>query len=198
MAAELFRAPAATGHPEALLGLARIHYILGSDQHAEELYGLASDAGSVAALTDLYWKRMRAGDEDAARLFDQRAADAGDLIATLRISSENTSEEERAAGEEEFAAEQTAAAAAAGYATVVDYLTALTEDSWTDTGYARLRRQAYDNACEDPYDYLSLWSRTGNDEVRERLYEQQPLQATRRRCTSWLSRSPSPKKVLRP
>ncbi|MGW2922849.1 helix-turn-helix domain-containing protein [Streptomyces angustmyceticus] len=172
VAAELFRAPAATGHPEALLGLARIHFTLGSDQHAEELYGLAVDAGSVAALTDLYWKRMRAGDEDAARLIDQRAANAGDLVATLRVSSENTSEEERAAQEEEFAAEQAAAAAAAGYATVVDYLTALTKESWTDMGYTRLRRQAYDNAYEDPYDYLSsLWSMTGNDEVRERLYE---------------------------
>ncbi|GGY72123.1 helix-turn-helix domain-containing protein [Streptomyces xanthochromogenes] len=171
-AAELFRAPAATGHPEALLGLARIHYTLGSDQHAEELYGLAADAGSVAALGDLYWKRMRAGDENTARLIDQRAAKAGDLVATLRVSSENTSEEERAAQEEEFAAEQAAVAAAEGYASVVDYLTALTKESWTDTGYTRLRRQAYDNGYEDPYDYLfSLWSRTGNDEVGKRLCE---------------------------
>ncbi|MET8205842.1 helix-turn-helix transcriptional regulator [Streptomyces sp. NPDC005373] len=172
MAAELFRAPAATGHPEALLGLARIHYTLGSDQHAEELYGLATDAGSVAALTDLYWKRMRAGDEDAARLIDQQAADAGDLIATIRVSAANTSAEEQAARHEEFAAEQAAAATAAGYASMVDYLTALTMESWTDTGYTRLRRQAYDHAYDDPYGYLSyLWSMTGNDEVRERLYE---------------------------
>ncbi|MFF3277321.1 hypothetical protein ACFYWU_41335 [Streptomyces chrestomyceticus] len=172
MAAELFRAPAATGHPEALLGLARIHFTLGGDQHAEDLYGLAAEAGSVAALTDLHWKRKRAGDEDAARLIDQRAADAGDLVATLRVSAANTSAEERAAQEEELAAEQAAAAAAAGYASVVDYLTALTKESWTDAGYARLQRQAYDHAYDDPYDYLSsLWSRTGNDEVRERLYE---------------------------
>ncbi len=172
MAAELFRAPAATGHPEALLGLARIHYTLGSDQHAEELYGLAADAGSVAALGDLYWLRKQGGDEEAARLLDQRAADAGDLIATLRVSSANMSEKDRAAQDEEFAAEQAAAAAAAGYASVVDHLTALTNESWTDTGYARLRRQTYDLGYEDPYDYLSgLWSMTGNTEVRERLYE---------------------------
>ncbi|WP_405826373.1 helix-turn-helix transcriptional regulator [Streptomyces sp. NBC_00838] len=171
-AAELFRAPAATGHPDALAGLAHIHYTLGSDRQAEELYGLAADAGSVAALTSLYWIRKRAGDEDAARLIDQRAADAGEIKAILRVASQNMSAEERAAQDEEFAAEQTAAAAAVGYATVVDHLTALTEESWTDTGWARLRRQAYDNAYEDPHDYLSsLWSRTGNDEVRERLYE---------------------------
>ncbi|MGW2722356.1 hypothetical protein [Streptomyces sp. NPDC001492] len=172
MAAELFRAPAATGHPEALLGLARVHYVLGSDQHAERLYGLAADAGSVAALGDLYWKRIRAGDEDAARLIDQRAADAGDLIATLRVSAANMSEEEQAAQDEEFAAEQAAAVAAGGYASMVDYLTALTKESWTDTGYARLRRQAQDHAYEDPYGYLfSLWSMTGNGEVWERLCE---------------------------
>ncbi|MFJ8637220.1 helix-turn-helix domain-containing protein [Streptomyces sp. NPDC093568] len=172
MAAELFLAPAATGHPQALLGLARIHFTLGSDQHAEYLYGLAADAGSVAALTDLYWRRKRAGDEDAARLIDQRAADAGDLIATLRVSAENMSEEEQAAQDDEFAAEQAAAVAAGGYASVVDYLTALTMESWTDTGYTRLQRQAHDHAYEDPYDYLfSLWSRTGNDEVGKRLCE---------------------------
>ncbi|WP_316745532.1 helix-turn-helix transcriptional regulator [Streptomyces sp. MK7] len=172
MAAELFRGPAADGHPDALAGLARIHLTLGSDQHAEELYGLAADAGSIAALSDLYWIRKRAGEEDAARWIDQRAADAGDLIATLRVSARNMSEEEQAAHDEEFAAEQAAAAAAAGYATMVDYLTALTVESWTDTGYTRLRRQAYDNAYEDPYDYLfSLWSRTGNDEVGKRLCE---------------------------
>lgn len=172
MAAELFRGPAADGHPDALAGLAQIHYILGSDQQAEELYGLAADAGSVAALSDLYWRRKRAGDEDAARLIDQRAADAGDLVATLRVASLNKSEEERAAQEEEFAAEQAVAAAAAGYATVVDHLTALTEESWTEAGYARLRRQTYDLGYEDPYGYLSaLWSMTGNAEVRDRLYE---------------------------
>jgi len=172
VAAELFRAPAATGHPEALLGLARIHFTLGSDQHAEDLYGLAADAGSVAALGDLYWLRKQAGDEEAARLLDQRAADAGDLIATLRVSSANMSEEDRAAQDEEFVAEQAAAAAAAGYASVVDYLTALTNESWTESGYARLRRQTYDLGYEDPYGYLSgLWSMTGNTEVRDRLYE---------------------------
>ncbi|MFJ7424165.1 helix-turn-helix domain-containing protein [Streptomyces uncialis] len=172
MAAELFRAPAATGHPQALLGLARVHLTLGSDQHAEDLYGLATDAGSVAGLTDLYWRRMRAGDKEAARLIDQRAADAGDLTATLRVSAENMSVKEQAAQEAEFAAEQAAAVAGGGYASVVDYLTALTVESWTDTGYTRLRRQAHDHAYEDPYEYLfSLWSMTGNDEVGNDLCE---------------------------
>ncbi|MFK3680039.1 hypothetical protein ACI2IP_20120 [Microbacterium sp. NPDC090218] len=171
-AAQLFRTPAEAGHPEALLGLARIHDILGNDQHAETMYKRAADAGSTAGMNDWYWKHKRVGDDETARQIDKRAADAGDIVALLRTEAENTSEAQRAADKQRGKAEQIEEAAAAGYASVVDYLTALTEESWTEAGAARLGQKANDLGYADPHGYLSsLWFLTDNEEAALRIYE---------------------------
>ncbi|WP_412775469.1 hypothetical protein [Streptomyces mirabilis] len=171
-AAQLFRAPAEAGHPEALLGIARIHDILDNDQHAETMYERAADAGSTAGMNDWYRKHKRVGDDETARQIDKRAADAGDIVALLRTEAQNTSEEQRAADKQRWKAEQIEEAAAAGYASVVDYLTALTEESWTEAGAARLRQKVNDLGYEEPHGYLSsLWFLTGNEEAGMRMYE---------------------------
>lgn len=171
-AAQLFQAPAEAYHPEALLGLARIHDILGNDQHAETMYARAADAGSTAGMNDWYWKHKRVGDDETARQIDKRAADAGDIVAFLRTEAQNTSEEQRAADKQRWKAKQIEEAAAAGYASVVDYLTALTEESWTEAGAARLRQKGNDLGYDDPHGYLSsLWFLTGNEEAELRIYE---------------------------
>ncbi|WP_442480723.1 hypothetical protein [Streptomyces kutzneri] len=171
-AARLFRAPAEAGHSEALLGLARIHDILGNDQHAETMYERAADAGSTAGMNDWYWKHKRVGDEETARQIDKRAADAGDVAALLRTEVQNTTEEQRAADRQRWKDEQIEEAAAAGYAGVVDHLTALTEESWTEAGAARLKKEVNGLGYDDPHGYLSaMWSLTGNEQAALRVYE---------------------------
>ncbi|MGI5473288.1 hypothetical protein [Streptomyces sp. CA-132043] len=172
LAAELFDAPAQAGHSTALLGLARIHLSIGDEQRADLLFARAADQGSGEALGDWYWLRKNQGDEAGAHYIDRRAADAGEVASMLRLAVAEMTDAERDEMDERFRSDLAEAAARAGHTDIVDYLTALTAKSWTESGAAQLEREARENGYEEGQGYLSgLWRLAHDAEARTRAYE---------------------------
>ncbi|MFJ8476937.1 helix-turn-helix domain-containing protein [Kitasatospora sp. NPDC094011] len=172
IATTLYAPPARADHPDALLGLARIHDYVGNEAEAEELYQRAAAAGSAGAVADQARRLGRHGDRSRLLQLMERAEELQDVAAMLTVAVQMTPAGGGGSGLADLRQELTDEATARGFTDVPAYLTALTATAWTAAGAEQLQHDARRRGIEGPYQYLSLlWSAARAPEARLLAYE---------------------------